>query len=958
MKHINPSILFTLILVAYSLGAFSQLKVVEYKLSNGLTVILNPDKTVNNVFGAVAVNTGSKNDPIDATGISHYLEHLLFKGTDKLGTHNFEAEKVHLDSINYYYDLLGKTTDKEERARIQLLINKQSIEASKYAMPNEFDKLLKEMGSTGINATTSRDLTWYFNSFPSHQINKWLDLYAHRFTNPIFRSFQSELEVVYEEKNRARDNMQRRLFTAFDKNFYKGHPYGEKGTLGTIEHLKNPSLTKMYEYYNKYYVVNNMALILSGNFDIAKVKPQIEKLFGSFKKGSIPANKINDAIAFKGREVNKARITPIKVGLLGFRTVPRYHPDELIIDVIANLLQNEAGTGFIDQLQIDNKLMGAWAFQSNENEEGQMMFIFIPKIFIQSFKSAENLVLNELEKIKTGDFSEKQLQIVKNELYNSYQSGLEGTRYRSSLFAKMFTAGKSWKDISDYPERLRLISKEEIQEVAQKYFGKDYMLLQSKTGFAKNKKLEKPEFKAVQVDQSKESEYAKYLREKEEIELEPRFIDFEKDLEIINLKYKNDLYVVKNPINDLYNISIRYKVGKLSEPQLEVLAEVMFHAYPQGSTRNEFKDEIGLLGSTYSFSTDNSSYFTLNISGIEKNMSKVLGKINNLMQNAMIDEESIKVIQNSYKTFYKAEKKDPSTIPQALAQLGLVGKQSTYLSRPSLKQIKQITASSLLNVLDTITQYAASIHFTGKTDAESFKKILQEQYTLSSTSKSKVPYKLDPPNRVENEIVILSNKKKLQTSMYFIKEAPQFKMEQYPKMKMFNSYFGGGFSGLITQEIREYRSLAYSTAAGYRYRANPDANSFFYTFIACQADKTNQAVKVAFDLINDMPKKEDRIDLIRSSVKLSQFSNFPNFRNLSMRVESYILKGFERDPNEINYHMYDSLEFEDLYEFYQKNIQNTPTFLGLYGDSKRLNISELEKFGKVKVLKMSDVIKF
>ena len=337
----------TFILFCFSLSLNAQLQVIQYKLDNGFTVILNPDKNANTIFGAVAVNTGSKNDPSDATGISHYLEHLLFKGTKELGTSDYEKEKIHLDSINFYYDLLGNTVDDEKREEIQLIINKHSLDASKYAMPNEFDKLLKTIGSTGINATTSNDLTIYFNEFPSHQIEKWLDIYTHRFQDPVFRSFQSELEVVYEEKNRAMDDMQRRLFTEFSKEFYKGHPYGDKGTLGTIEHLKNPSLTKMYQYFKEYYIANNMCLILTGNFDVETVKPLIQSKFGQLKAGNIPKNTIAEPYKIIGRIVKNKRLTPIKVGLMGFRTVPGGHEDELTLDVVNYLLQNESGTGLV-----------------------------------------------------------------------------------------------------------------------------------------------------------------------------------------------------------------------------------------------------------------------------------------------------------------------------------------------------------------------------------------------------------------------------------------------------------------------------------------------------------------------------------------------------------------------------------------------------------------------------------
>lgn len=957
MKRFSPLFLVGFFFSLSIQLSFGQLEVIRYQLKNGFTVILNPDKTANNIFGAVTVNTGSKNDPIDATGISHYLEHLLFKGTDKLGTHNFEAEKPLLDSINVLYDKLGNTSDKDEREKIQLLINQYSVKASKYAMPNEFDRLVKQMGGTRVNATTSRDITWYYNTFPSHQVNKWLDLYAHRFTNPIFRSFQSELEVVYEEKNRARDNMQRRLFTSFDKSFYKDHPYGEKGTLGTIEHLKNPSLTKMYNYFNEYYVANNMALILSGNFKPEEVKPQIEKLFGHFKAGELPKNEIAPPQPFKGRELHKARITPIKVGLLGFRTVPRYHEDELALDIIANLLQNETGTGLVDQLEADNKVMNAWAFQSNENEAGQMMLIFIPKLFVQSFKAAENIMLAQIEKIKQGNFSDQQLQIVKNELYNNFQLGLESPEYRGGLYARLFAQNKGWDDIKNYPKRLETISKEEIQRVAQKYLDDNYMILHSRTGFSKNKKLEKPNFKAVKVDQSQKSEYAKHFEKIEEVELEPRFIDFDKDLDIIDLENKNELYAVQNPINDIYELSIRYKTGLIHESRLEVLSELMSNAYPEGSSRTEFKDKIGLLGSTYFFSASN-SYFEITLNGIEKNFTKVLSLINELMENTKVDESSIKNLQNTYRTNYKAEREEPVTIAQALAQYGIVGKKSTALNRPSYKDIKKMNADELLAVLDSVTQFAISFHFTGKSSAKEVEKQIKENYRLSTASKSNTPYKLVTTDRKQNEIIIVNNKKLLQSSMFFVKNTPEFEMNQYPKMKLFNSYFGGGFSGLITQEIREYRSLAYSTAAKYRYQAHPKSKSLFYTYISCQADKTNEAVAVAFNLIDEMPKKEERMDMMRSNVKLSQFSDFPSFRSLSSTVEFYRNKGFTKDPNELSYDSYNGLQFDDIYQFYQENIQKEATFLGIYGDAKRFNIPELEKFGKVKILNLDEVITF
>lgn len=489
----------------FSVSLFAQLNVIQYKLDNGLTVILNPDKNQSTISGAVAVNTGSKNDPSDATGISHYLEHLLFKGTTELGTTNYKTEKVHLDSIYYFYDELAKTKGEEKRDAIQQRINYHSIKASQYTVPNEFDKLLKSIGSTGINASTNNDLTIYYNTFPSHQAQKWLNIYAHRFLNPVFRSFQSELEVVYEEKNRAMDNLQIRIFEAYNREFYRNHPYGDKTTLGTTEHLKNPSLKKMYDYYKTYYVANNMALILSGNFEIETIKPFIKENFGKLKTGIIPKNKTAPPTAFLGKKLVKKRITPIKVGIYGFRTVPQFHEDEAPLVVADYLLQNDANTGFIDELTVNNKIMMAFSFSDQMDEAGNQTFIIIPKVFVQSFNKVEKLLFSQLDKLKNGSCSDQLLTLVKNEIYKNNQLEIEDIQNRVYLMASAFRADLTWKELNQKLESVKKVTKEDIQRVAKQYFGENYLAIHSRTGFPKKEKLDKPAFQALKINQDKNS---------------------------------------------------------------------------------------------------------------------------------------------------------------------------------------------------------------------------------------------------------------------------------------------------------------------------------------------------------------------------------------------------------------------------------------------------------------------
>jgi hypothetical protein len=180
----------------YSQSEGFSLKTEIYQLKNGLTIYLNEDSALPNIFGAVVVKGGSKRDPADATGIAHYFEHIMFKGTDKIGTLDYVKEKIYLDSIAELYDKLSSVTAAEDKNMIQKKINRLSIKSSEYAIPNETEKILGEMGCAYLNAGTSYDGIAYFNVLPSSQLQKWMMVYSHRF----IRSTNKEISIEYIQK--------------------------------------------------------------------------------------------------------------------------------------------------------------------------------------------------------------------------------------------------------------------------------------------------------------------------------------------------------------------------------------------------------------------------------------------------------------------------------------------------------------------------------------------------------------------------------------------------------------------------------------------------------------------------------------------------------------------------------------------------------------------------------------
>ena len=230
------------------------LKTRIYTLDNGLKVYMSVNKAEPRIETYIAVKVGGKNDPSETTGLAHYFEHLMFKGTQQFGTSNYEAEKPLLDQIEQLFEVYRKTTDDAERAAIYRQIDSISYEASKYAIPNEYDKLMSAIGALETNANTSMDRTVYIENIPSNQIENWARIQADRFKNVVIRGFHTELETIYEEKNMSLTDDNRKVYTTIGEVLYPNHPYGKQSVLGTQEHLKNPSITNVKNYHTQYYV--------------------------------------------------------------------------------------------------------------------------------------------------------------------------------------------------------------------------------------------------------------------------------------------------------------------------------------------------------------------------------------------------------------------------------------------------------------------------------------------------------------------------------------------------------------------------------------------------------------------------------------------------------------------------------------------------------------------------------
>lgn len=948
----------------YSQSEGFSLKTEIYQLKNGLTIYLNEDSALPNIFGAVVVKGGSKRDPADATGIAHYFEHIMFKGTDKIGTLDYVKEKIYLDSIAELYDKLSSVTAAEDKNMIQKKINRLSIKSSEYAIPNETEKILGEMGCAYLNAGTSYDGIAYFNVLPSSQLQKWMMVYSHRFINPVYRLFQSELEAVYEEYNMYSDNRFATALEEYLSHFFPDHPYGVP-IIGYPKDLKYPSMSKMHEYFETYYVANNMALILSGNFNIDEVKPMIEKYFGQWRSGKIPEAPDTWKIEpFKGRvEVNK-KLTPVKFGLRGYRSVPQNHPDSPLLDVIGMLLTNSAQTGLMDQLVIDNKLMAAQLIGDHRADAGGEYILYIPKLIGQSLKKAENLIEEKLNKLKSGEFDNDLLEAVKMEIIMGHKQNFEDQFNRGYMMIFSFMNEKEWQDILDYPETIKKVTKEDIVTIAKKYFGDNYLSFHSGSGLPKKPETIKPPFENIPAKNTEEkSEFAKMIAETKVASSPPQFIEFgppgqkTKDVLIDNITDLAHLYWVNNNVNDVFNLKINYGIGTYKMPILEPASEYISLVAPFSMTFADYSKELQMLGGTLNVSASE-DYLTVEIIGPEPNIKPILKLIGRLLSNPSLDDRKIKNLYESYRVVEKMNKKDPETLGYALYSYAVYGKESEFLKGLSAKEIKKLKAADLTYAILTALTYEADFHYSGTLDFEQVKENINIHLNPKKiVNKSQSPVKKNYVAYSEPQVFFLEESSALQSKNYMFIKGNTITEKEKPLLNAYYEYLDGGMSSIIFQEIREYRSLAYATGASLFIPFYKDEETSLTSFVGTQADKTQEAIQVMHQIITSQPEKSNRIDMVRSSLTQSINSKKPPFRQISYPVAGWIKQGYDEDPRKKWVNVYETMSFDDIIQTFNNQFYKKPVITTIIGKKKRIGSEWMKEFGKITEVKKKDIIK-
>lgn len=912
------------------------LGVTVHRLSNGMTVYLSPNRQEPRVSYEIAVRAGSRHDPLEATGMAHYLEHMQFKGTARLGTIDYAREKPHLDRIESLYDRLFQAHDPEKRKQLYAEIDKESQAAARYASPNEFDKLYSASGFTQVNAHTNYEETVYEGSFPSNKAEVWSLVEADRLTDPVYRIFLPELEAVYEEFNKSRDNPDDAFFEAAFRTLFKGHPYG-RDIIGFGEHLKNPSISRMRKFFADYYHPNNMAIILSGDFDRQEMISRLEASFGHLKPAQIPPAPEGAITAPRGVERAEIRFQAEEAVQVGWILPGNNHPDQDALRVAEKLINNLVNL----RLNKAQKVKSAAIHLQALNEAGAWLWIAEPKEG-QTPEQAEAILMEEAAKLKAGDFTEEDLTTVLTQLEVERKELLEKNGERVGLIRESFIAAQEWKTAAGALERMKRLTKADILRVADLYLGEDRVVIYRRKGTSKPEKVSKPAFTPVPIDTAKQSPYFKELAAIPAEPLAPRFLRPGRDYKTLNRKWGR-LYWANNPVNDLFNLTFQFDRGNGHEKKLDLALSLLEVSGAGGMDVEEFQQALDRLGSKMSVHCGEREC-EVKLAGLEKNLEETIRLAQlrfsrpNIAAGAFA--EMIEVERGA-----RADRKvDSKEINLALEEFAMRGKESEVLQELTPAELDALTMKDLKGVLRSVFTYRRSVLYSGGKKA---KEVAQLLSSIGSSRRYKkapalAPLRLLSPSRPRVVFVHQQGMKQALIGAYAADG--DYDAASRLDYRLYDNVMGGGMGGIYFQEVRESRALAYSARGEYQTadRAGDDNN--LAASAGTQADKAAQTARLISDLMRRPPITPERYAVALRQTEESYRSETPQFSEIPDKVRRWERLGFSGDPRAADFRELSSYRPERLEKFTARFKDKALTIFVL-GDRERIDMEGLKKLG-------------
>ena len=932
------------------------LKTKIYTLDNGLKVYMSVNKETPRLQTYIAVKVGSKNDPHETTGLSHYLEHLMFKGSESFGTSDYEAEKPLLDSIRALFEVYRTKTDPAERISLYHKIDSISYEASKIAIPNEYDKLMSIIGASGTNAFTSNDMTVYTEDIPSNEIDNWAKIEADRFRHPVIRGFHTELEAVYEEKNMSLTEDQEKAMEAIDSVLFTKHPYGLQTTLGTQEHLKNPSIINIENHRNNFYVPNNIAICVSGDFDPDTFVATIEKYFGDWEP--------NPDIKTLQYEEEAPITAPVEKNVYGldaeFVMVGWRTPGEKdflrseVGDLVSSILSNgKAGIADLDLIQAQ-KVNSFFGFNYTRPDYGEFLLFGYPRAG-QSLEEVRELMLEEIAKLRAGDFDDELIQATINNYKLSKMRQLERNGNRAMAFVNSFINEHNWKDDALQMKRLEKVTKQQIVDWANEYLGANsHVTAYKRLGVDKNiDKIAAPAITPIETNRDKQSAFLKDIQQTEVKPIDPVFLDFSKDMKKGEISGLEFLYK-KNELNDIATLFCTFDKGTQNDPRLDIAFRYLDYLGTPDRSAEQIKKELYNLACNERYSAG-PLQSNIGVTGLDENVGKAMAIVEDLIFNAVADTNILAEVKSDILKNRADEKLSQSGCFSALQRYIFYGPEFIGKNTLTNEQVLALTSDELLQAVRDLYGKKHDILYYGPSDEGAARKIIADCHKVSDNPEA-LEKEIPQDRRVEkSEVFIAPYDANQFYYLQYSNDGNKFDVSNDPSVTMYNNYFGSGMNAIVFQEMREARGLAYSARAFLRTPSFKESDYSFYAFIASQNDKLREAVEAFDKIINDMPESPEAFEVAKTAVLNNLRTN--RTTGISVLYDYLDLKdlGLTEDRDKAVFEKIQNMTLEDVKAFQQKWIKDRKYVYGLLGRESDFDMDFVRSLGPVTELTLEEI---
>jgi predicted Zn-dependent peptidase len=926
-----------------------------YTLDNGLTVYMSPYRDEPRIYTSIAVRAGSKNDPAETTGLAHYLEHMLFKGTDAIGSLDYEKEHPALEKITELYEEYRSTTDAERRAAIYRDIDTLSSVAASYTVPNEYDKILNSIGAQGTNAYTWVEQTVYINDIPSNKLDQWLTIEAERFRNPVMRLFHTELETVYEEKNMTIDSDSRKIWENLFSGLFRKHTYGTQTTIGKAEHLKNPSIKNVIDYYRMYYVPNNMALCIAGDFDPESTIRLIDEKFSLLESKELPA--FTPAIEDPVEEPVLIRVSGPEAEeiVIGFRFCGINSIEADYLAMIDKILYNQTA-GLIDlNLNQEQKVLDAGSMLVMMKDYSAHMLSAKPREG-QSLEEVKELLLVQLEELKAGKFPDWLPEAVINDMKIEQLKLYESNKGRVEAFVDSFIWGMPWQRYVSQIDRLAAITKEELVTFARKHYGSNYVAVFKEHGTAGiESKIQKPPITPLKVNRNTSSKFAEKILSQPSAPSEPSFLDYRKDIGFFDVSPAAKLHYLQNTENDLFSLYYVFDVGKNHSKKLDPALDYLSYLGTRELGPAEFSRELYRIGASFTaFTSDTFVY--LKLSGLQKNAREAMLLLETLLVSPRPDDEALEKLKAGLMKERADAKLSKKTILfEAMSNYGKYGPSSPFTNVLDNSELEKLTAGELLGEIGELLEYRHRVLYYGPAPAEELLQLLREVRHYPETFRATPCRDIFSEAEQEENLVFIVDYDMTQAEVILLTKDERYDPARLPIITLFNEYYGGGMSSVVFQELREAKALAYSVFSVYRTPKRKNDHNFIFSYIGTQADKLPEALEGISGLMNDLPESPELFDSARNGILQKISSERLTKTGVLFNYEEAVRLGHDHDYREDIYRETARMGFGDVAEFHRKHFMQRKHVLLVLGKLENLDMALLERYGKLRVLELDDI---